>query len=100
MPVYEYPDAFQEYLETILRLSRETPEGLVTNLAIATDLQVKPPSVTEMLGKLQENGLVEWEKRKGVKLTADGLNIAEHIVRTHVILKIVFNKLFGVEDAT
>ncbi|HMF31490.1 MAG TPA: metal-dependent transcriptional regulator [Candidatus Lokiarchaeia archaeon] len=98
MPVYEYPDAFQEYVETILRLTQESPEGLVTNLAIATDLQVKPPSVTEMLGKLQDHGLVEWEKRKGVKLTDKGLNLAKHIIRNHFVLKILFNKLFGIED--
>jgi DtxR family Mn-dependent transcriptional regulator len=98
MSASTYPDAFQEYVETILRLAQESPEGLVTNLAIATDLQVKPPSVTEMLGKLQDHGLVEWEKRKGVRLTPKGVELAQHIIRTHFVLKIVFNKLFGIED--
>lgn len=97
MRLYDYPDAIHEYVETILRLSQESPAGLVTNLAIANDLQVKPPSVTEMLGKLQESGLVEWEKRKGVKLTPKGHDLAQQIIRNHVVLKILFNKLFGVE---
>ena len=100
MPVNEYPEAMHEYLETILRLSKRNPGNLVTNLDIANDLNIKPPSVSEMIPKLQESGLVEWEKRKGVKLTGKGLKLASLVTRNHVMLKVLFNKLFGIEDDT
>ncbi|OLS13430.1 MAG: metal-dependent transcriptional regulator [Promethearchaeota archaeon CR_4] len=87
-----------EYLETILRLSKRDPGNLVTNLDIANDLNIKPPSVSEMIPKLQEHGLVEWEKRKGVKLTEKGLKLASLVTRNHVMLKVLFNKLFGIDN--
>jgi DtxR family Mn-dependent transcriptional regulator len=98
MPIYDVPDAYQEYLETIYRLSRRSPRALVTNLAIAEDLAIKPPSVTEMIEKLEEAGLVRWERRKGVKLTPKGRDIAKDVIRNHVLLKILFNKLFGIKE--
>lgn len=98
MPIYDIPAAYQEYLETIFRLSRRSPSALVTNLAIAEDLAIKPPSVTEMIEKLEETGLVRWERRKGVKLTLKGRGIAKEIIRNHILLKILFNKLFGIKE--
>ncbi len=98
MPVADYPEAVHEYLETILRLSKRNPGALVTNLDIANDLQIKPPSVSEMIPKLVESGLVEWEKRKGVKLTEKGLKLASLVTHNHVMLKVLFNKLFGIKE--
>lgn len=98
MAVHDIPAAYQEYLETIFRLSRRSPNALVTNLAIAEDLAIKPPSVSEMIEKLEETGLVRWERRKGVKLTPKGRDIAKEIIRNHILLKILFNKLFGIKE--
>ncbi len=98
MPIADYPEAFHEYVESILRLSKRNPGELVTNLDIATDLDIKPPSVSEMIPKLEEAGLVEWEKRKGVKLTEKGLKLASLVTHNHVMLKVLFNKLFGIKD--
>jgi Mn-dependent DtxR family transcriptional regulator len=98
MPIDDIPAAYQEYLETIFRLSLRSPKALVTNLAIAEDLAIKPPSVTEMIEKLEETGLVRWERRKGVKLTSKGRDIAKDIIRNHILLKVLFNKLFGIGE--
>ncbi len=98
MPVADYPEAFHEYVESILRLSKRNPGQLVTNLDIANDLEIKPPSVSEMIPKLEEAELVAWEKRKGVKLTEKGLKLASLVTHNHVMLKVLFNKLFGIED--
>jgi DtxR family Mn-dependent transcriptional regulator len=98
MALCDYPIAFHEYIEAIYRLSEGNPERLVTNLTIATEMHVKPPSVTEMLGKLQNNGLVRWEKRRGVTLTPSGLDVARQINRNNFVLKTLFNKLFGIKD--
>ncbi len=98
MPVADYPEAYHEYVESILRLSKRNPGILVTNLDIANDLKKKPPSVSEMIPKLVESGLVEWEKRKGVKLTETGLKLASLVTHNHVMLKVLFNKLFGIEE--
>jgi DtxR family Mn-dependent transcriptional regulator len=52
----------------------------VKNQEIAESLQVKAPSVTNMLSKLENRGLVTYTKRKGVKLTAVGKQITSKIV--------------------
>ncbi len=98
MPVADYPEAYHEYCEIILRLSKRNPGSLVTNLDIAKELDIKPPSVSEMIPKLEEAGLVEWEKRKGVKLTEKGLKLASLVTHNHVLLKVLFNKLFGIKE--
>ncbi len=98
MPTADYPEVFHEYCESILRLSKRNPGTLVTNLDIANDMKIKPPSVSEMIPKLVESGLVEWEKRKGVKLTDKGLKLASLVTHNHVMLKVLFNKLFRIED--
>lgn len=48
---------------------------------IARELGVKPPTVVEMMKKLDAKGLVVYEKYGGVTLTARGREIAEVIER-------------------
>ena len=81
MPTAAYPEAFHEYVESIMRLSKQKPGTLVTNLDIAKDLDIKPPSVSEMIPKLEEAKLVVWEKRKGVKLTEQGVKLASLVMQ-------------------
>lgn len=50
---------------------------------IAEFLSVKPSSVNDMLKKLKEKELVEYEKYGKVSLTAQGLQVAMQIVRKH-----------------
>jgi DtxR family Mn-dependent transcriptional regulator len=71
----------QDYLKAIHSL--EKPGTLVSTNSIAAILNIKSSSVTEMLGRLEQEGLVERQKYKGVKLTETGKEKAVHILRKH-----------------
>lgn len=72
----------ENYLKTIYHLSGLYPEGVNTN-AIADRMETKASSVTDMIKKLSEKGLVSYKKYQGVKLTDEGLHEAKMIVRKH-----------------
>jgi len=55
----------------------------VTTNALAEALQTKPASVTDMLKKLKTQKLLQYEKYRGVKLTAEGKKLAVQIIRKH-----------------
>ena len=70
--ISEIPFSYQEYLETILRISLKSKDETVKTSEIAKQLKVKAPSVTEMLDKLKSKDLIYYKKRKGVTLTEKG----------------------------
>ncbi|SER45224.1 metal-dependent transcriptional regulator [Pedobacter rhizosphaerae] len=71
----------ENYLKTIYHLA-EKSSSVQTN-AIAEQLQTKPASVTDMIKKLAEKGLVDYIKYQGVSLTTNGRLAAIDIVRKH-----------------
>ncbi|MFC7154833.1 metal-dependent transcriptional regulator [Halomarina halobia] len=79
-------DVMEDYLKTIYILQRETGERVSTS-AIAERLEVTPPTVTSMLDKLEERGLVEREKYKGVTLTPEGETVAIEVLRHHRLIE-------------
>lgn len=72
----------ENYLKAIYNLFKQ---GLnkITPTAISEALGNNPASVVDMIKKLVEKQLLEYEKSKGVKLTATGMNVAISIVRKH-----------------
>lgn len=71
----------ENYLKIIYHLS-EINHPVQTN-AIAERIQTKAASVTDMLKKLSEKGLVDYVKYQGVTLTEKGKLTAINIVRKH-----------------
>lgn len=69
----------ENYLKTIYHLAEKTT-NVQTN-AIAEQMQTKPASVTDMIKKLADKGLVDYIKYQGVTLTETGKNTAIDIVR-------------------
>ena len=79
-------DVMEDYLKTIYTLQRE--EGPpVRNAAIADVLDVTSPTVTSMLDKLEERGLVDREKYRGVELTPEGETVALEVLRHHRLIE-------------
>jgi DtxR family Mn-dependent transcriptional regulator len=79
-------DVMEDYLKSIYALQQEDG-GPVSTSAIAEYLDVTPPTVTSMIEKLEERGLVEREKYKGVELSAEGETVALEVVRHHRLLE-------------
>lgn len=72
----------ENYLKAIYHLSLFQKKGVNTN-AIAKMIDTKASSVTDMIKKLAEKNLVEYQKYQGVSLTPQGLLEAKMIVRKH-----------------
>ncbi len=81
-----HTDRFDEYLETILYLIRKN-QGPAKTKQISEELNVSPPSVTEMIKKLYSSGLVEYTPYQGVELTEKGTDQAVRIKRKHQVLE-------------
>lgn len=77
----------EDYLKGIYQLQHEGSAERVRTSAIAEHLDVTPPTVTSMLSKLEERGLAEREKYKGVSLTTEGERVALEVIRHHRLLE-------------
>lgn len=73
------------YVETIHSLIKEHGYARVADIAAALD--VKPPSVTRMLQRLDEQKFVDYTRYRGVILTPKGKSLAENLARRHQALK-------------
>ena len=77
----EISERMEDYLRIIYEIINY--KGYVRIKDIASELNVKPPSVVEMLKKLQGIELVIYEKYGGIRLTKKGREIAETIEKRH-----------------
>ena len=72
----------ENYLKAIFSLSAKNGSAVSTN-DIASILNTKASSVTDMIKKLADKKLVDYKKYQGASLTNKGLKIAVSIVRNH-----------------
>ena len=72
----------ENYLKGIYHLSKDGTLEVATN-ALAGYMETKPSSVTDMLKRLAEKGLVHYKKYQGVSLTEAGNRQALRVIRKH-----------------
>ncbi|MBE0649817.1 MAG: metal-dependent transcriptional regulator [Bacteroidales bacterium] len=72
----------ENYIKTIFLLE-EAGKGKILTNAIAEKLETKASSVTDMIQKLEEKGIVTYKKYQGVNLTSAGKRAALALVRKH-----------------
>jgi len=85
-------ESIEEYLEAIYKLNEKGK--LAKNQELAEELGVSPPSVTQMIQKLAEQGLVIYTPYKGTQLTGKGMALAQKVVRKHRLLEVfLYDKL-------
>ena len=72
----------ENYLKCIYKLSLDGDKGVSTN-SISAAINTTAASVTDMLKKLAEKGLLDYIKYRGVKLTDEGLGQAVALIRKH-----------------
>ena len=83
----------EDYLKAIYRLSRSGEPASTSDLA--AHLQVAAPSVSGMIKRLSDHGLVDHEPYRGAQLTLKGREVALRIVRRHRILEAFLVGLLG-----
>jgi DtxR family transcriptional regulator, Mn-dependent transcriptional regulator len=72
----------ENYLKTIYALSTKSNEWVSTN-ALAESTMTRAASVSDMIKRLSEKQLIDYQKYKGVKLNAQGEKVALSIIRKH-----------------
>ena len=89
--------AMDDYLEQILHLIKK--KGYARAVDISKNLGISQASVTNMLQRLDAEGLVNHEKYRGTVLTDEGQRIAAAIIERHETLT-RFLRLFGIDEET
>lgn len=89
--------AVEDYLERILELINT--KGYARVVDIAQSLKISQASVTNMIQRLDTEGLLKYEKYRGLALTASGEALAKNITRRHRILTDFF-RLFDLDEDT
>jgi len=79
-------DVMEDYLKAIYVLQAEEGPPVSTS-TIAEYLDKSSPSVTDMIGKLADRGLVDREPYQGVELTTEGEAVALEVVRHHRLIE-------------
>ncbi len=78
--------AVEDYAKAIFALQSRGHAPVPTN-ALAERLGITPGSVSAMLRKLDELGLISHLPYRGVRLTADGRRLALEVIRHHRLLE-------------
>src|SRR5437763_13816515 len=86
--------AEEEYLERIYWLEEA---GLpVTAANVARAMQLSPPTVHEMVGRLEADGYISRADDKSLTFTASGREHATHVVRRHRMLERFLTHVLGI----
>ncbi|HWX74046.1 MAG TPA: metal-dependent transcriptional regulator [Solirubrobacteraceae bacterium] len=78
--------AVEDYSKAIFSLETRGSEPVATN-ALADRLGITPGSVSAMLKKLDELGLITHVPYRGVRLTPEGRRLALEVIRHHRLLE-------------
>jgi Mn-dependent DtxR family transcriptional regulator len=87
--------AVEDYLERILELINSKGYARVVDIAAA--LKISQASVTNMVQRLDAEGLLKYEKYRGLILTTVGKSLARKIAQRHKLLT-DFLGLLGLDD--
>lgn len=88
-------EAIENYAKAIYALARRG-DGTVTTNALAERVGVSAGSVSSMVKRLAERGLVEHEPYRAVQLTAEGRRVALSVLRHHRLLELYLAEHLGV----
>jgi DtxR family transcriptional regulator, Mn-dependent transcriptional regulator len=84
----------ENYLKIIHNLSGRDDLEVSTN-ALAESTATRAASVTDMLRKLAEKGLIHYKKYQGVRLTEKGQKVALKVIRKHRLWEVFLVEKLG-----
>jgi DtxR family Mn-dependent transcriptional regulator len=87
-------ESLDEYLEAIYSFNEKG--RLAKNQDLSEKLKVSPPSVTQMVKRLADEGLVDYKPYKGTVLTGKGMALAQKVVRKHRLLERFLHDTLGI----
>jgi len=81
----------ENYLKNIYQLQEKG--GKVSTSSLSARLHISAPSVTEMIKKLADGGILTYTPYKGVELTSEGKKRALRVVRRHRLWELFLLKV-------
>ncbi|MGH2991744.1 MAG: iron dependent repressor, metal binding and dimerization domain protein [Solirubrobacterales bacterium] len=94
MAVHEATVAQEEYLEIMYWLEEA---GLsMTGANVARAMHLSPPTVHEMIGRLEKDGYVVRADDKSLEFTAEGREQAQAMVRRHRLIERFLTDVLGI----
>lgn len=90
-----YTAPVEDYLKAIYEIETGPGQGTVATNEIAERLSVAPASVSGMVRRLADQGLLEYERYRGVRLTPQGRRVALQTIRRHRILETYLTEVLG-----
>jgi DtxR family Mn-dependent transcriptional regulator len=91
--VRELTGPVEDYLKAIYDLERAGEPAATTEVAVR--LGVAPASVTGMVRRLAEQGLLTHERYRGVRLTSEGRHAALRTIRRHRVIEAYLVRALG-----
>ena len=95
MPLNKRYESIEDYLETILELSKVNP--IVRSIDIAQAMNYSKPSISIAMKKLKERHYIIIDDNGYITLTEMGLTVAKSVLAKHEIISSVLIKL-GVNE--
>ena len=83
----------ENYLKAIYHIGKQG--GKVSATAISEELANNPASVVDMLKRLREKKLIQYDKTKGAALTGSGHKIALSVIRKHRLWEVFLHDKLG-----
>lgn len=87
----------EDYLKQIYLQQHQAQGQLVAMGRLASAMGVVPGTATAMIKTLSDSGLVIYEPRGGVRLTAGGEQLALHVLRRHRLVELFLVKVLGLD---
>jgi DtxR family Mn-dependent transcriptional regulator len=87
----------EDYIKRLYTEQQQTPGELVPMGRLADAMDVVPGTVTTMIKALADSGLVDYEPRAGVRLTAGGERLALHVLRRHRLVELFLLRTLGLD---
>jgi DtxR family transcriptional regulator, Mn-dependent transcriptional regulator len=94
MPAEQATVAEEEYLQTMFWLEEAGLE--ITGANIARALQLSPPTVHEMIGRLEQDGYIDRARDKSLTFTERGRGEAEAVVKRHRLIERFLTDVLGI----
>ncbi|HEX6965384.1 MAG TPA: metal-dependent transcriptional regulator [Gemmatimonadaceae bacterium] len=88
-----YTAPVENYLKVIYEIERASGAAATTD--IAQRLDIAPASVSGMVRRLADQGLLEHERYRGVKLTEEGRRVALRTIRRHRVIESYLTRALG-----
>jgi DtxR family Mn-dependent transcriptional regulator len=89
-----YTESVENCLKAVYELERSGHETVSTT-DLANRLGIAPPSVTGMMRRLADSGLINYEPYHGARLTNEGQRVALRTLRRHRIIETYLARALG-----